>query len=96
MVDSIHIIIDDDTERLLKSLKEDYPTLDAAELFKLGLFELSRKQELEQRKRWAESLPTLELSDEEQAELAEALAEADREPGRIMTVDELIEEALRD
>ena len=44
---TVRIGLNEDIERILKSLKRDYPTLDYAELFKLGLSELYRKRESE-------------------------------------------------
>lgn len=84
-----------DVEELLEQARAEDPARSDAEILKLALAELQRQRELERRRAWAESLPTLELSDEERTELSEALAEADREPGRIMTVDEIMKEALR-
>ncbi len=86
---SIRISVTEDIERILEALKSEYPTLDYPELFKLGLSELYHRRELEARRRWAESLPTLELSKEEQDDLAEALAEADREPGKVLSLEQL-------
>lgn len=92
MATLVKISINDDIARVLERLKGEYPTLDAPELFKLGLAELDRKRELETRRRWAESLPTLEISKEE----AKSIAEARKEKGRIMSVDEIMAEATRD
>jgi hypothetical protein len=86
---SIRISINEDIERILESLKGDYPTLDYPELFKLGLAELYRKRELEARQRWAESLPTLEVSGEEAASIAEARKEPLQGP---YTAGELLKE----
>ena len=55
---------------------------------------LSHEAESERRKAWADSLPALELSEQEQDELDAALRKADEEPGRVMTVDEIMREAL--
>ena len=44
---TIRISLNEDIERILESLKSDYPTLDYPELFKLGLSELYRKRESE-------------------------------------------------
>ena len=44
---TIRISLNDDIERILESLKSDYPALDYPELFKLGLSELYRKRERE-------------------------------------------------
>ena len=77
MAGTIRITLNSDVERVLEQLKGFYPTLDYPELFKLGLSELYRKEELERRERWSETLPLLELSEAEQASLLEALVEAD-------------------
>lgn len=86
---TIRISVSEDIERILESLKSEYPTLDYPELFKLGLSELYRKRELESRKTWAESLPELALSVAERDALTEALNEADGEPGKRLTLKEL-------
>lgn len=44
---TIRISINEDIERILESLKGEYPALDYPELFKLGLSELYRKKERE-------------------------------------------------
>ena len=77
MTSTIRISVNSDVERVLEQLKGFYPTLDYPELFKLGLSELLRKEELERRERWSASLPLLELSESERASLLGALAEAD-------------------
>jgi hypothetical protein len=90
---TIRISLNEDIERILESLKSDYPALDYPELFKLGLSELYRKRELESRKAWAESMPELVLTDAERDELSEALDEADEASERgkkAMSVDELM------
>lgn len=92
MATLVKISINDDIARVLERLKSEYPTLDAPELFKLGLAELDRKRELDARRRWAESLPTLEIPEEE----AKEIAEARKEKGRIMSVDEIMAEATSD
>ncbi|MEM6430393.1 MAG: hypothetical protein AAF708_14215 [Deinococcota bacterium] len=89
---SIRISLNDDIERVLESLKRDYPTLDYPELFKLGLSELYRKRELETRQAWLDSLPTLEISEEE----AHEIAEARQETGQVMSVDEILTASLSD
>lgn len=90
MATLVKISINEEIARVLERLKGEYPTLSAPELFKLGLAELDRKRELEARKHWAESLPTLEISEVE----AKSIAEAREEKGRIMTPSELIAGAL--
>lgn len=86
---SIRISINDDIERILESLKGDYPTLDYPELFKLGLSELYRKRELETRQAWIDSLPTLAISEEEAASIAEARKEPSSGP---YTAEELLKQ----
>ena len=92
MATLVKISINEEIARVLERLKGEYPTLSAPELFKLGLAELDRKRELEARKRWAESLPTLDISEEE----AISITKARKEQGRVMSVDEIMEEAMRD
>ena len=91
---TIRVSINEDVERLLEAMKKEYPALNYAEILKLGLSELYRKRELETRQAWIDSLPTLKLAEEEQAELDEAVREAkkDRAIGntRSMTVDEVM------
>ena len=100
MSSSVHIVIDGNVKRVLEHLKRDYPTLTYSELFKLGLSELYQKGELEARKRWAESLPELELTHAERRELTEALKEGNEEIQRgeaqVMSIDEIMAEALSD
>lgn len=96
MATLVKISINDDIAQVLERLKSEYPTLDAPELFKLGLAELDRKRELEARKRWAESLPTLEISEEEAISIAEGRREIERGEGRKMTAKELMAEVLED
>lgn len=93
---TIRISINEDIERILESLKGEYPALDYPELFKLGLSELYRKREFETRQAWMARLPSLELSDEEQDSLDEAFAELETGKGKIMTVDEVMAEVLSD
>jgi hypothetical protein len=92
MAATVRITINEDLGRVLESLKGEYPTLDYTELFKLGLSELYHKRELDSRKRWAESLPTLKLSKKEQAELDKALDEADKSPGKPLSLSQLKKE----
>lgn len=92
MAKTIRVSVNEDVERLLEALKCEYPALDHAEILKLGLSELYRKHELETRQAWSEGLPELELTDEE----AQDIAEARKEKGRIMSVDQIMAEALSD
>lgn len=96
MATLVKISINDEIARVLERLKGEYPTLSAPELFKLGLAELDRKRELEARKRWAESLPLLEVSEEEAESIAEGRREIERGEGRSMTAKELMAELLED
>ena len=89
MVKTIRVSVNEDVERLLEALKRDYPALDYAEILKLGLSELYRKRELAARQVWSDSLPELELNDAERDEVTEALNEADREPGKKLSLEEL-------
>jgi hypothetical protein len=75
MAASIRITINEDLERVLESLKGQYPTLDYPELFKLGLAELYHKRELEARERWAASLNELDIREEEASSIADARKE---------------------
>jgi hypothetical protein len=93
---SIRISINENIERILESLKGDYPTLDYPELFKLGLAELYRKRELEARQRWVESLPTLEISEDEAASIAEGRRELERGEAKAVTIEELLTELHSD
>ena len=90
MTKTIRVSVNDDVERLLDAMKHEYPALDHAEILKLGLSELYRKRELETRQAWIDSLPTMEISEEE----AKELAEARKEEGTIMSVDEIMAQAL--
>jgi len=91
---TIRVSINADVAHLLEAMKEEYPALNYAEILKLGLSELYRKHELEKRQAWIDSLPTLELNEEQQAELDEAMREAKEEMAkgniRSMTVDEIM------
>ena len=88
--------MNDDVAAALKRVKAEYPTLDNSELFKLSLAELDRKVQLERRKRWEDSLPTLYLNEAEQLELDEALEATQHEQGQLMTVEDIMAEALTD
>ena len=92
----IQITLTKEIEQMLETLKREYLTLYNAELFKLGLAELYRKTELAARERWAESLPTLEISEAEAKSIAEARKELPVGGGRGYTPEELIAEALKD
>lgn len=99
MAKTIRVSLNEDVERVLEQLKGQYPALDYAEILKLGLSELYWKQELASRRLWAETLPELELSNEERAALTEILSEADdkiRSDGaKVMSADEIVAEALK-
>ncbi len=94
MATVVKISINEDVEPVIGRLRAHYPTMSAAELFKLGLAELDRKRELETRQAWIDSLPVLELSDEEAASLAEALDEGYANESKTMTAEEVIAMAL--
>ena len=96
MATLVKISVNDEIAKVLERLKQRYPTLDSPELFKLGLAELDRKAEQERRKAWAESLPILELSEEEKASLDEAFAELDAGKGEVMTVEAFMAEVTED
>jgi hypothetical protein len=81
-----------DVEELLAAARKENPAQSDAEILKRALSELRHQRELERRREWAESLPILELSDEERTELTEALREADREPGEALTLEALKKE----
>lgn len=93
---TIRVSVNDDVERALAAMKQEYPALDEAEILKLGLSTIYREWELKTRQAWIDSLPTMELTDEEQASLTEALKEAKHDKGKIMTPEEIVAEALRD
>lgn len=78
-----------DVEELLEAARKENPAQSDAEILKRALSELHRQRELRERQAWIDSLPELELSDEERTELTEALNEADREPGKTLTLEEL-------
>ncbi len=91
---TVRISLNDDVERLLDAMKQDYPALDYAEIFKLSLSETYRRHELESRQAWIDSLPTLELTDEEQESLTEGIKELEREKKagtlKAMNIDEVM------
>ena len=91
---TIRVSVSADVAHLLEEMKEVYPALNYAEILKLGLSELYRKRELEARKAQIDSLPTLKLNEEQQAELDEAMREAKEEQAkgniRSMTVNEIM------
>ena len=93
---TVHISITEDVERILESLKQEYPALNYSELFKLGLGELYRKCTLETRRRWLEDLPLMELSEEEAASIAEGRREIERGEGHKVIAEELMAELLSD
>ena len=92
MAKTVQIPLSEDVERVLVAMKRDYPALDYAEILKLGLSELYRKRESEAHKAWLDSLPVLEISEEEAAEVAETR----KEQGRIMSIEEIMAEATKD
>lgn len=96
MATLVKISINDDIAQVLERLKGEYPTLSTPELFKLGLAELDRKRELEARKRWAESLPPLDIAKEEAESIAEGRREIERGEGRKVTAKELMAELLEE
>ena len=65
-----------------------------SDIFRLGLAELEHKAELEERQAWIDSLPTLELTDEQQDSLTEGIKELEREKKagtlKAMNVDEVM------
>ena len=90
MAKTIRVSINEDVERVLDVMKGDYPTLDHAEILKLGLSELYRQRELRTRQAWIDSLPTLDISKEEAQEIDEARAEIKASGREPMTAEELI------
>ncbi len=66
------IEVSKDIEELLQALKKEHPALDEAEILKRALADYRKRELLKRRKEWEESLPTLEISDEEAASIAQA------------------------
>ena len=93
---TIRVSVNDDVQRALTAMKNEYPALDEAEILKLGLSTIYREWEIKTRQAWIDSLPERELTDKEQAELTIALRSAEEAPGVIMTPDEIVAEALGD
>ena len=91
----VRISINEDIERVLESLKHDFPALDYPELFKLGLSELYTKRERERRKVWADKLPVMELDDEQAQSLAEAREELAKGEGETLSAEAIVAEALQ-
>jgi hypothetical protein len=100
MAATVRITINEDLGRVLETLKGEYPTLDYTELFKLGLSELYHKRERLAREAWISGLPALELSQEKKDELKKTLEEANiytrSGKAKIMTVEQIMAEALTD
>ena len=92
MVKTIQVPVNEDVQRVLEAVKRDYPALDYAEILKLGLSELYRKRESETQQSWLDSLPELPVSEEE----AQEIADARKEEGRVMSLDEIMAEASSD
>lgn len=94
MASVVKISISGEVEHTLERLKNHYSDLSESEIFCLGLAELDYKAEMEERQAWIDSLPILELSDEEQESLTEALKELEREKKegtlKAMNFDELM------
>jgi hypothetical protein len=89
-----------DVEELLAVARRENPAQSDAEILKHALFMLHRQRELDRRRAWADSLPTLNISAEEarsitesRKELHEAIRRGEAVP---MTVEELMMDALRD
>jgi hypothetical protein len=66
------IEITKDVEALLEAARKENPARSDAEILKRALSGFYHEQELERRRKWAEGLPTLELSDEEKRSVARA------------------------
>lgn len=83
-------------ERILDVLKGYFVLLSEAEIVKLALSHLYRKQEEERIRQWEASLPFMELTDEEQESLTEGIKDLERmkRDGTLkpMTVEEIMEE----
>ena len=87
---SVKISINDEIATVLERVKQQYPTLDTPELFKLSLAEFDRMLIGRRRKAWVDSLPTLPVSAEEAAEIVEARAEIKSSRRKPLTAEELI------
>lgn len=82
----VRLHVNADIERVLNELKAELPTLDYPEILKLALSELyqnrlkpsrvAKPQNQQQSQQgWANSLPVMELNEEQQKALGEALEE---------------------
>lgn len=83
-------------DAVLHLLKGDFTLLSDAEIVKLALSDLYHKQLAEKIQKWEQSLPMMELSDEEQESLTAAIKSFEREKkaGKLkpMTADEVMDE----
>ena len=91
MVKTVQVSLD---EHIAEQLEQESAAPD--EVIKLGLEALARRRELAAQEAWADSLPELELSDEERRELTEAMKEADAGLTRPMSVEEIMAAARSD
>ena len=98
MATMIRISVNDNIEGLLKDLKEDYPALDYSEIFKLGLSELYNQQkerhlrrELERRQIWSDSLPMMEISEEQARSIAKGRQEIEDGDYNLLSIEDLEE-----
>lgn len=66
-----------DVEQLLQALKRKHPELGEAEILQRALSDLKQQLELERRREWADSLPELEIPEEEARSIVEARKEVD-------------------
>lgn len=72
---AIRITMDSQLEEILLSLqKNNFPLLKYPEIIRVAVGEYYTKREKEKRKEWEESLPIIELNEEESAELSKAKA----------------------
>ena len=81
---TVQLSLDDRTSALLER-----SGVAPDEIFRLGLEALARRRELEAQESWSDSLPELELSEEERRDLAEAINEADAGLTKPMTFEEI-------
>lgn len=88
---TIRLTINDDFAKILAWFRGEFPLLSDPELIKMavsGFFVKKQQESLQVRwKAWDASLPYIELSDEAQDSIAEALKEG---PGKPMTVEEIM------
>lgn len=85
MVKTVRLSLDEQAAELLKRAEAQ-----PADVFRLGLAELERRLESETYEAWVDSLPELELSEEDLNELDEALKEAEREPGQVRSAADIL------